>query len=73
MSDIESAAPSSTEPMQDVAPVQESIDPAAPHIPEAVTHGSLLTEFVAAIRRDARGISNHLESLLEKAAHHFGL
>lgn len=65
MTEQEDITPSSTEPVV--------IDPAAPHEPAPVTHESLLTEFVEAVRRDARGISNHIESLLEKAAHHFGL
>lgn len=89
MSDVQSAAPSSSEPVQEAAAtvaleaisvasdvkdaVQDAVDPNIANIPAPVTHESLLTEFVAAVRRDARGISNHLESLLEKAAHHFGL
>ena len=43
------------------------------HTALAVTHESLLSEFVAVVKRDARGISHHLESLIDKAEKHFGL
>jgi hypothetical protein len=63
-------------PVVDVPPAAVDpapIDPATPYVPTPVTHESLLTEFVEAVKRDARGISRDIESLLEKAAHHFGL
>lgn len=44
-------------------------EPTAP----AVTHESFLSEFAAVVKRDARGISHHLEALIAKAEKHFGL
>jgi hypothetical protein len=51
----------------------DAIDPSAPHVSAPVTHESLLSEVMGVIRRDARGISHALESLIEKAEKHFGL
>jgi hypothetical protein len=50
-----------------------AVDPSMPHMAAPVTHESLLAEVMGVIRRDARGISHDLESLIEKAEKHFGL
>ncbi|HEY6019475.1 MAG TPA: hypothetical protein VIY48_06130 [Candidatus Paceibacterota bacterium] len=47
-------------------------DPAAVHTP-VVTHESFLTELMAVVRRDCRGISHSLEGLMAKAEKHLGL
>lgn len=65
------AAPQITPVEPVVSPAPEP-DLAAVHTP-VVTHESFLTELMAVVRRDCRGISHSLEGLMAKAEKHFGL
>lgn len=60
------AVPSTETAAVSPAPTPE---PTAP----VVTHESFLSELVAVVKHDARGISHHLEALITKAEKHFGL
>ena len=45
---------------------------ALPAVP-SVTHESLLTELVSAVKKCARGVSHEIEDILARAEKHFGL
>ncbi|WP_147411959.1 hypothetical protein [Ralstonia pseudosolanacearum] len=55
--------------------VQSAADalPVAEQPAPAVTHESLLTELVGAVKKCARGVSHEIEDLIAKAEKHFGL
>lgn len=54
---------------------QEIVQSAADALPAAptVTHESLLTELVGAVKKCARGVSHEIEDILSRAEKHFGL
>ena len=47
-------------------------DTSLPAVP-SVTHESLLTELVGAVKKCARGVSHEIEDVLARAEKHFGL
>lgn len=51
------------------APAQPVVEQSAP----TVTHESLLSELVGAVKKCARGVSHEIEDLIAKAEKHFGL
>lgn len=50
-------------------PAQPVVEQSAP----TVTHESLLSELVGAVKKCARGVSHEIEDLIAKAEKHFGL
>lgn len=50
-----------------------SVQPVAEQAAPSVTHESLLTALVGAVKKCARGVSHEIEDLIAKAEKHFGL
>lgn len=57
------------------SPVVDAIEPTPDSqvVVPTVTHESLLTELVAAVKKCARGVSHEIEDVLARAEKHFGL
>lgn len=53
--------------------VDVSAQPVVEQAAPTVTHESLLTELVGAVKKCARGVSHEIEDLIAKAEKHFGL